>query len=137
MLKGKKDAIHLRGLEFYAYHGVLAEEQVLGQRFIVDVDLFLDLTRPGHSDQVEETVSYAEVYEAVRKCVSGERHQLLESLAESLAAKILAQFPCEEVRVEVHKPQAPVPGIFSDLAVEIWRGMDGSSIYASVSKPRE
>lgn len=134
MLTRRKDAIHLRGLEFYAYHGVLPEENLLGQRFIVDVDLFLDLAGPGHSDKVEETVSYAEVYEVVRDCVSGERHHLLESLAESVAAKILAQFPCEEVRVEVHKPQAPVPGIFSDLAVEIWRRRDINTEHKKTEK---
>lgn len=120
-MEGHKDAIHLRGLEFYAYHGVMPEENVLGQRFIIDVDLFLDLVGSGKSDKVEDTVSYAEVYEVVRDCVSRERHKLLESLAASIAAKILAGFPCQGVRIEVHKPQAPVPGIFADLAVEIWR----------------
>lgn len=52
------DAIHLRGLEFYAYHGVLPEEQVLGQRFLIDMDMFSDLRQAGSSDQVGDTIHY-------------------------------------------------------------------------------
>lgn len=115
------DVIHLRGLEFYAYHGVLPEEQVLGQRFLIDMDLFSDLSLAGSSDQVEDTIHYGEVYQVIKTCVTGERHQLLEHLAEAIAQRILGQFSCRSVRVEVHKPQAPIPGIFRDVSVEIWR----------------
>ena len=115
------DVIHLRGLEFYAYHGVLPEEQVLGQRFLIDMDLFSDLSQAGVTDQVEDTVHYGEVYQVIRTCVTGDRHQLLEHLAEDIAQRVLGQFSCSSVRVEVHKPQAPIPGIFKDVSVEIWR----------------
>jgi dihydroneopterin aldolase len=115
------DTIHLRGLEFYAYHGVMPEEQVLGQRFLIDLDISSDLRRAGSSDQVADTVHYGEVYQVIKACVTGERHQLLEHLAQDLAQRILEQFDCTAVRVEVHKPQAPIPGIFRDVSVEIWR----------------
>ena len=115
------DVIHLRGLEFYAYHGALPEEQVLGQRFLIDMDLFSDLSKAGASDQVEDTVHYGEVYQVIKACVTGDRHQLLERLAEDIAQRVLGQFSCTSVRVEVHKPQAPIPGIFRDVSVEIWR----------------
>ena len=115
------DVIHLRGLEFYAYHGVLPEEQVLGQKFLIDMDLFSDLSRAGVSDQVGDTIHYGEVYQVIKTCVTGERHQLLEHLAEDIAQRVLGQFSCTSVRVEVHKPQAPIPGIFRDVSVEIWR----------------
>lgn len=115
------DVIHLRGLEFYAYHGALPEEQVLGQRFLIDMDLFSDLSQAGSSDQVEDTIHYGEVYQVIKTCVTGERHQLLERLAEDIAQRVLGQFTCTSVRVEVHKPQAPIPGIFRDVSVEIWR----------------
>ncbi len=115
------DVIHLRGLEFYAYHGALPEEQVLGQRFLIDMDLFFDLSKAGSSDQVEDTIHYGEVYQVIKACVTGDSHQLLEHLAEDLAQRVLGQFACTSLRVEVHKPQAPIPGIFRDVSVEIWR----------------
>lgn len=115
------DVIHLRGLEFYAYHGVMPEEQVLGQRFVIDMDLYADLRQAGSSDQVGDTIHYGEVYQVIKDCVTGEKHQLLEHLAQDLAQRVLEQFSCVSVRVEVHKPQAPIPGIFRDVSVEIWR----------------
>ena len=115
------DAIHLRGLEFYAHHGVLPEEQVLGQRFLIDMDIFSDLRKAGSTDQVEDTIHYGEVYQVIKACVTGDRYQLLEHLAEEIAQRVLEQFACASVRVEVHKPQAPIPGIFRDVSVEIWR----------------
>ncbi|MDR3600140.1 MAG: dihydroneopterin aldolase [Desulfosporosinus sp.] len=115
------DAIHLRGLEFYAYHGVLPEEQILGQRFLIDMDIFSDLRQAGSSDCVSDTIHYGEVYQVIKACVTGDKHQLLEHLAQELAQRILEQFSCASVRVEVHKPQAPIPGIFRDVSVEIWR----------------
>lgn len=116
------DVIHLRGLEFYSYHGVLPEEQVLGQRFLIDMDLFSDLRKAGSSDRVEDTIHYGEVYQVIKECVTEGRHFLIERLADEIAQKVLEQFACVSVRVEVHKPQAPIPGIFRDVSVEIWRG---------------
>ena len=115
------DVIHLRGMEFYAYHGALPEEQVLGQRFIIDIDLFSDLRQAGISDQVEDTIHYGEVYQVIKECVQGDHHQLLEHLAEDIAQRVLSKFTCTSLRLEVHKPQAPIPGIFRDVSVEIWR----------------
>lgn len=115
------DIIHLKGLSFYGYHGVMPEENVLGQKFIVDVDLYLKLRKPGLSDQVEDTINYAEVYEKIKGVVTEERYSLLERLAQRIADQILEGFLCDSVRVEVHKPEAPIPGIFEDVSVEIWR----------------
>ena len=122
-----RDVIHLRGLEFYAYHGALPEEQVLGQRFLIDMDLFSDLSQAGSSDQVEDTIHYGEVYQVIKACVMGDPHQLLEHLAEDIAQRVLGRFSCTSLRVEVHKPQAPIPGIFRDVSVEIWRGAGKSA----------
>lgn len=122
-----RDVIHLRGLEFYAYHGALPEEQVLGQRFLIDMDLFSDLSQAGSSDQVEDTIHYGEVYQVIKACVMGDPHQLLEHLAEDIAQRVLGQFSCTSLRIEVHKPQAPIPGIFRDVSVEIWRGAGESA----------
>jgi dihydropteroate synthase/dihydroneopterin aldolase len=113
--------IHLKGMEFYAYHGVLPEEQELGQRFVVDVDLYPEKWVKD-KDCLENTINYAAVYEVIKTCVEKERYKLLESLAEEIAARILAGFACELIRVEIHKPNAPLPGVFRDVSVEIFRG---------------
>ena len=119
------DAIRLRGLEFYAYHGALPEELVLGQRFLIDIDLFFDMRKAGYSDRVEDTIHYGEVYQVIKACVTESRFLLIERLAEEIAGRVLGQFSCLSVRVEVHKPQAPIPGIFRDVSVEIWREAGG------------
>lgn len=115
------DIIHLTGLEFYAYHGVLPEEAVLGQRFILDIDLYSDLHKAEETDEVADTINYAEVYQLVQSCVQNRRYRLLERLAEEIAREILAGFPCSAVRLILHKPQAPLPGIFRDISIEIFR----------------
>jgi len=115
------DKIILEGMEFYGYHGARPEEKKLGQRFIVDVELFLDLRQAGETDNLDYTVNYAQVFELVQSIVCGRSRQLIESVAETIAAALLAQFPVEEVLVRVKKPQAPLPGMFTWAAVEIRR----------------
>lgn len=116
------DKIILEGMEFYGYHGVLPEEQSLGQRFVVDVELYLDLRPAGESDDPDHTVNYARVFELVGKIVGGRPHRLIESAAEAIASAVLERFPVKEALVRVKKPQAPVPGRFTWMAVEIRRG---------------
>ena len=115
------DKIILSCLEFYGYHGVLSEEQQLGQKFIVDLELFLDLRDAGMTDNLELTVNYARVFEVVREIVTGKPFLLIEALAEAIAVNVLQDFAIEKVLVRVKKPQAPVPGCFEHMAVEITR----------------
>lgn len=117
------DKIILEGMEFYGYHGARPEEKTLGQRFIVDVELFLDLRQAGETDSLDFTVNYAQVFELVQSIVCGNPRQLIESVAEAIAGALLAQFPVDEVLVRVKKPQAPLPGMFAGAAVEIGRKM--------------
>lgn len=118
------DKIILEGMEFYGYHGTMPEEKSLGQRFILDVELYLDLRPAGISDDLERTVNYARVFETVQSIVCGRSCQLIEALAEAAAKALLEQFPVAEVKVRVKKPQAPIPGRFTWVAVEITRGKD-------------
>ncbi len=107
---------------FYGYHGVNPEERVQGQRFVVDLELALDLAPAGTSDDLTTTVNYASVFKATRAIVEGEPCNLIETVAERIASNILSRFPVEAVRVRVRKPWAPIKG--SDLryvAVEILR----------------
>lgn len=117
----ENNIIHLKGMEFYAYHGVLEEERVLGQRFLIDLDIYPLKWIDSMSDNLKNTINYAEVFTLVKDCVGKKRFKLLESLAEHIAFQILDSFACARVRVEVHKPNAPIPGIWSDVSVEILR----------------
>ncbi|KUO60533.1 MAG: dienelactone hydrolase [Gracilibacter sp. BRH_c7a] len=111
--------IRLKGMEFYAHHGVLEEERIIGQRFIVDVDIHLSTNVSMKMDQLSETVNYVEVYSIIQKSVEREQFRLIETLADSIGIKLLEQLDCTGVRVVVHKPNAPIPGVFKDVSVEI------------------
>ncbi len=115
------DKIVISDMAFYGYHGVLPQERELGQQFVVDVELTLNLRIAGESDDPGKTVSYADVYEIVRQVVTGVPSKLIETVAEQIAGKLLQQFAVRQVLVRVKKPAAPVPGQFSYMAVEIVR----------------
>jgi dihydroneopterin aldolase len=119
------DEILLEGMRFYGYHGANPEERVLGQRFTVDVALAVDLRAAGESDDLTQTVSYSAVYKLVRQVMEGEPRALLEAVAETLAAEILAAFPrVDRVTVTVRKPEAPLRGAMLDAAgvrITRWR----------------
>lgn len=119
----RTDAIVLRGLTFYAHHGALAEERALGQRFVVDARLELDLRPAGRSDDLTLTVNYADVWLAIRGVVEGPPLNLVEAVAEQVAAAILERFErIETAWVRVFKPSAPIRGaVVGDVSVEIWR----------------
>ena len=116
------DRIFLRGMRFMACHGVLPHEREVPQPFEVDVEMGLDLRAAGESDDLDDTVNYAKVYRMVSSIMNGGSKQLIESLAEEIAEDLLWQFsPLRWVRVTVHKPTAPIDGIFSDVGVTILR----------------
>jgi len=102
------DQIILQGMRFYGYHGVNPEEKALGQTYIVDLEAELDLATPGISDDLQDTVSYTHIYRAARAVVEGESRNLLESLAQAIADRALADFPLETVTVTVKKPAPPI-----------------------------
>lgn len=116
------DTIELRGLRGYGHHGVYPEERQTGQPFLVDVTLWLDLSEAGRSDDVADTVHYGELAAAVVAVVEGEPVQLIETLAERVAATCLGRDRVDRVRVTVHKPEAPIGVPFADVAVTIERG---------------
>ena len=120
------DKIELRGMTFYGFHGVIPAEKELGQRFVVDMDIFTDLTTAGQTDDLGDTVNYSEVYRTVRDVVEGPSRNLLESVAAAIAERVLSAHDIEAVRVRVRKPEVPMKGsILTHAAVEIFRGSDG------------
>ena len=116
------DRVLLRGMVFYAYHGNLPEERVLGQRFEVDVEMRADLSAAGRSDDVADTVDYAAAYDAVRAEVEGTPHNLIETVAANVASRLLSEHArVEEVTVQVRKPEVCIRGVLAHAAIEIRR----------------
>lgn len=115
------DRIVLSGLRAFGRHGVYDFERAAGQEFVVDVTLELDLGPATRSDDVRDTVHYGELAERLVAIVSGEPVNLIETLAERLATACLADGRVDGVTVTVHKPQAPIPHEFADVAVTIHR----------------
>lgn len=116
------DRIILNGMHFYGYHGANAEEQALGQTYIVDLSVELDLSLPGQTDQLKDTVSYTHLYRAAQEIVEGDPKNLLEGLAHSIARLILDRHPVASVEVTVKKPRPPMKGSVVDYsAVQIYR----------------
>ncbi len=119
----RSDRLFLRALPFFARHGAKSAEQTLGQRFVVDVDWWQDTRPAAWADDVSLTVSYQDVYDQVRAVVEDDTVRLIETLAERIAMRLLDHFSqIEQVRVVVHKPGAPITGVFGDVGVEIFRG---------------
>ncbi len=118
------DRIELRGLRVEGRHGVFAEERAHAQPFVVDLDLRLSLQAAGRSDALHLTVDYGAVALQVREIIEGPSVQLIETLAERIAAALLATTTAERVRVRVAKPEAPIAVDLETVAVEIERARD-------------
>ncbi len=120
--KSSEDVIRLHNAVFYAYHGVLSDEQTLGGKFEVDVDLHVDLARGARTDDLQLTVNYERVYDAIKQLVLGKKYMLIEALAETIADGLLSEFrKVQKVVVRVRKPSAPVKGVIDYVEVEIAR----------------
>jgi dihydroneopterin aldolase len=116
------DQINVNGIKAFGYHGVLPHEAVEGQEFIVDLALSLDLSAASRSDNLDETVNYADLAQIVHDNIVGERVQLIERLAGQIADQIKSSYPqIDSISVTVHKPHAPVTLDFDDISVTITR----------------
>ncbi|GAF22163.1 MULTISPECIES: dihydroneopterin aldolase [Shouchella] len=117
------DKIYMNQLSFYGYHGVFTEENTLGQRFLVDLILELDLEKAAADDELEESVDYGEIYKSVKKIVEGKPVKLVETIAKAICDELLESY--EKVfacTVKVIKPDPPIPGHYQSVAVELRRG---------------
>jgi len=116
------DIIFIKGLLVHARHGVMDHEAEVGQRFVIDLELFIDLSESSHTDKLADTVSYSSVVETATSAFKGTNYYLLERAAGAVADAILAAFPrVNAIQVTVHKPHAPIPAIFDDVGVIITR----------------
>jgi len=116
--------ITLSGLRARGHHGVYDFERAEGQDFVVDVRLDLDLDRAAASDDVTHTVHYGELATGLVAVIGGEPVNLIETLAARLLDVCLADDRVRAAEVTVHKPQAPIPHEFADVAVTLRRSRE-------------
>lgn len=115
------DKIFLHGMKFYSYHGVFEEENKLGQIFIVDVELSLDLKEAGESDDLHTTVNYGEAYEYIKSEMEISS-KLLEHVAERIAKSLFAHYNrVEALKIKITKQNPPIAGHYDGVGVEIQR----------------
>lgn len=115
------DRISLRGIRARGYHGVLPFEQELGQTFVVDVNMAVDVEPAAAADDLALTVDYGAVATEVAAIVTGPPFQLIETLAVRIAQRVKQFSGVQQVTVSVHKPYAPVTEVFDDVVVQVTR----------------
>lgn len=116
------DAIFIKGILIHARHGVMEHESEVGQRFVIDLELDIDLSESSRTDRLSDTVSYSNVVTTATSAFKNTNYYLLERAAGAVADAILAAFPrIRAVKVTVHKPHAPIAAIFEDVGVVLTR----------------
>jgi dihydroneopterin aldolase len=115
------DRIALRGLRVRGHHGVFEHERRNGQEFVVDITAWLDLAPAAASDDLVDTLHYGELAERVAEIVAGPPADLIETVAVRIADEVLTDGRVAAVEVTLHKPHAPIPLDFADVAVVVHR----------------
>ena len=115
------DRITLTGLKVFGYHGVFEHEKRDGQDFVLDITLWLDLTTAVTTDDLANTVHYGELAQLAADIISGRPRNLIEAVAGDIADAAMRIYPAHAVEVTLHKPSAPIPLDFADVAVTIRR----------------
>ena len=116
------DQIQIKDLECYSHHGVLKEENVLGQKFLVSATMYCDTKKAGLTDELAYSVNYAEAAHLIYEHMQENQYQLLETIAEKLADLLLHAYPClEQVDISVKKPWAPILLPLDTVSVTISR----------------
>lgn len=119
--RNKDDRIAIRGLRARGNHGVFEHERREGQEFVVDVTLGVDTSAAARTDDLAHTVHYGVLGERLAAVIEGDPVNLIETLADRLAAVCLSEPLVAEVEVTVHKPEAPMPCTVDDVTVTIHR----------------
>jgi dihydroneopterin aldolase len=117
------DAIFVNGLVLHAYHGVMPHEAKVGQPFVLDLVLEIDLTEASRTDQLKHTVSYELLVRTASEAFCARRYRLVEAAAGAVADAVLDRYPLvRSIRITVRKPHAPIAATFDDVGVTITRG---------------
>jgi dihydroneopterin aldolase len=116
------DTIFVSGLLIHAHHGVMAHEEKVGQRFVIDLELTTDLATASRSDKLADTVNYGAIVDTTTEVFTQRSYRLIEAAAGTVADAILAKFvKVSAVRITVRKPHAPIAAIFGDAGVTLTR----------------
>jgi len=121
------DRIILNGIQFYGFHGCNDFEKQLGQKFLVDVVVEVSLKNAGKSDDLRDTISYSHLFRTVKSVMEGPSRNLLESVVEEIAERIMNEFEVDSVKIRLLKLAPPIRmGVMDSAGVEIYRrrGMD-------------
>ena len=122
------DTIFITGVVIHARHGVMEHETEVGQRFVIDLELSVDLADSSRSDRLADTVSYSHVVATATAAFKDANYKLLERAAGAVADAILGAFArVSAVKITVHKPHAPIDAIFEDVGVMLTRTRQASS----------
>jgi dihydroneopterin aldolase len=119
------DRIELRGLVVRGHHGVFEHEQRDGQDFVVDITIWIDLADAAASDDLADTLDYGTLAQRAADIVAGRPRKLIEAVAGEIAEDVMGDGRVHAVEVVVHKPSAPIPLTFSDVAVTARRSRRG------------
>lgn len=123
----KRNIIRLHNAVFYAYHGNEDEEQYLGGKYHVDVEIATDFTRAASHDSLAETVNYEMLYRIVQEILTGHKFFLIEAIAQTVARTVLDRIePVESVLVRVRKPGVPIKGVVDYVEAEVELSRDAA-----------
>lgn len=125
------DRIELRGLKVRGNHGVFEHERRDGQEFVVDITVWIDLVAAAASDDLSDTFDYGVLAQRAAEIVGGPARNLIETVAAQIADGVMGDDRVHAVEVVVHKPQAPIPLDFADVAVVVRRSRRGGRADAS------
>lgn len=128
------DCIRLTGIDVYAYHGAHPAERELGQRFVIDVELWTDVQLAADSDAMGDAMDYTLVHEKIVEMTGAESFHLIEALAGRICDMLLTDFPIEAATVTVHKPNPPIRNFLGSVSVTIDRTRE-DQLARSVRKP--
>ena len=116
------DTIFITGVVIHARHGVMEHETEVGQRFVIDLELSVDLSESSRTDRLADTVSYSDVVATATAAFRNVNYKLLERAAGAVADAVLSHFSrIGAIKVTVHKPHAPIAAIFEDVGVILIR----------------
>jgi dihydroneopterin aldolase len=120
------DTIFVSGLLIHAHHGVMAHEGEVGQRFVIDLELSIDVAKASRSDKLADTVDYGAIVDTTTEVFTRRNYRLIEAAGGAVADAILAKFArVNTVRITVRKPHAPIAAIFTDAGCTITRQRHG------------
>lgn len=112
-------AIRITNMQFHTYNGVFAEEQKLGQRLQIDVELRLPIERQVQHDDLNETIDYGAVYHTIATFVNTHHYQLIEMLANQLLAALVDTYAVAGITLRIRKGAVPIDGIFDAVEIEV------------------